>query len=162
MRIHGKEMFALFLCRLSASYLVCQVDVPEMKTVHDDGIFKVTVGPSSGYSGSLSSAGVDDVPKVSNPSPRMNCGLAVKHGFLYLYGGMREVGDRQLTLRDMYALGKWKLLARNFGQQPCALFINYPQRVWYRQQTLSQAVTQRWYVEKVKIIFIKNPLAFFI
>uniref|UniRef100_A0A670YS19 Kelch domain containing 4 n=1 Tax=Pseudonaja textilis TaxID=8673 RepID=A0A670YS19_PSETE len=49
------------------------------------------------------------------PCPRSNAMLAVKHGVLYLYGGMFEVGDRQFTLSDLYALDlhkmeEWKVL----------------------------------------------------
>ncbi|XP_070617938.1 kelch domain-containing protein 4 isoform X3 [Erythrolamprus reginae] len=49
------------------------------------------------------------------PCPRSNAMLAVKHGILYLYGGMFEVGDRQFTLNDLYALDlhkmdEWKIL----------------------------------------------------
>jgi hypothetical protein len=40
------------------------------------------------------------------PSPRMGSGLCVKHGLLYLYGGIVEDGDKQYTLNDMFALGK--------------------------------------------------------
>ncbi|XP_042294503.1 kelch domain-containing protein 4 [Sceloporus undulatus] len=49
------------------------------------------------------------------PCPRSNSMLAVKHGMLYVYGGMFEVGDRQFTLNDLYALDlhkmeEWKVL----------------------------------------------------
>nr|XP_056718193.1 kelch domain-containing protein 4 [Euleptes europaea] len=49
------------------------------------------------------------------PCPRSNAMLAVKHGVLYVYGGMFEVGDRQFTLNDLYALDihkmeEWKVL----------------------------------------------------
>ncbi|KAM6430653.1 kelch domain-containing protein 4 isoform 2-T2 [Liasis olivaceus] len=49
------------------------------------------------------------------PCPRSNAMLAVKHGVLYLCGGMFEVGDRQFTLNDLYALDlhkmeEWKVL----------------------------------------------------
>lgn len=43
------------------------------------------------------------------PSPRMNALMAVKNGVLYLFGGMFEVGNKQLTLRDMYSLDLHKL-----------------------------------------------------
>uniref|UniRef100_A0ABM5EV50 Kelch domain-containing protein 4 n=1 Tax=Pogona vitticeps TaxID=103695 RepID=A0ABM5EV50_9SAUR len=43
------------------------------------------------------------------PSPRSNAMLATKHGVLYLYGGMFEVGDRQFTLNDLYALDLHKM-----------------------------------------------------
>ncbi|KAL7862740.1 hypothetical protein SRHO_G00117240 [Serrasalmus rhombeus] len=35
--------------------------------------------------------------------------VTVKHGKLYLYGGMFEVGDRQFTLNDFYCLDLHKL-----------------------------------------------------
>ncbi|KAL2762053.1 kelch domain-containing protein 4 isoform 3, partial [Daubentonia madagascariensis] len=49
------------------------------------------------------------------PSPRSNAMLAVKHGVLYVYGGMFEAGDRQVTLSDLYCLDlhkmeEWKAL----------------------------------------------------
>uniref|UniRef100_A0A9L0J8S7 Kelch domain containing 4 n=1 Tax=Equus asinus TaxID=9793 RepID=A0A9L0J8S7_EQUAS len=43
------------------------------------------------------------------PSPRSNAMLAVKHGRLYLYGGMFEAGDRQVTLSDLYCLDLHKM-----------------------------------------------------
>lgn len=47
--------------------------------------------------------------QVTIPSPRMGSGLCVKHGVLYLYGGIVEDGDKQYTLNDMFALGKlWR------------------------------------------------------
>lgn len=54
-------------------------------------------------------------PPPVEPCPRSNAMLAVKHGVLYLYGGMFEVGDRQFTLNDLYALDlhkmeEWKVL----------------------------------------------------
>ncbi|KAG8508167.1 Kelch domain-containing protein 4 [Galemys pyrenaicus] len=41
---------------------------------------------------------------LREPSPRSNAMLAVKQGRLYLYGGMFETGDRQVTLSDLYCL----------------------------------------------------------
>eukprot|EP00071_Canis_lupus_P041245 XP_022274802.1 kelch domain-containing protein 4 isoform X2 [Canis lupus familiaris] len=46
---------------------------------------------------------------VVEPSPRSNAMLAVKHGWLYLYGGMFEAGDRQITLSDLYCLDLQKM-----------------------------------------------------
>ncbi|XP_034506110.1 kelch domain-containing protein 4-like, partial [Ailuropoda melanoleuca] len=46
---------------------------------------------------------------VVEPSPRSNAMLAVKHGRLYLYGGMFEAGDRQVTLNDLYCLDLHKM-----------------------------------------------------
>ncbi|XP_030313513.1 kelch domain-containing protein 4 isoform X2 [Calypte anna] len=49
------------------------------------------------------------------PCPRSNAMLAVKHGVLYVFGGMFEVGDRQFTLSDLHSidlhkLEEWKVL----------------------------------------------------
>ncbi|XP_023392422.1 kelch domain-containing protein 4 isoform X1 [Pteropus vampyrus] len=56
----------------------------------------------------------DDSPEeagspVVEPSPRSNAMLTVKHGRLYLYGGMFEAGDRQVTLSDLYCLDLHKM-----------------------------------------------------
>ncbi|XP_029781964.1 kelch domain-containing protein 4-like [Suricata suricatta] len=46
---------------------------------------------------------------VVEPCPRSHAMLAVKHGRLYLYGGMFEAGDRQVTLSDLYCLDLHKM-----------------------------------------------------
>ncbi|RXN13535.1 kelch domain-containing 4 [Labeo rohita] len=43
------------------------------------------------------------------PCPRSSAMATVKHGKLYLYGGMFEVGDRQFTLADLYSLDLHKM-----------------------------------------------------
>ncbi|XP_077066560.1 kelch domain-containing protein 4 [Siphateles boraxobius] len=43
------------------------------------------------------------------PCPRSSAMATVKHGKLYLYGGMFEVGDRQFTLSDLYSLDLHKM-----------------------------------------------------
>ncbi|XP_076878403.1 kelch domain-containing protein 4-like isoform X5 [Brachyhypopomus gauderio] len=43
------------------------------------------------------------------PCPRSSAMATVKHGKLYLYGGMFEVGDRQFTLNDLYCLDLHKM-----------------------------------------------------
>ncbi|XP_030058572.1 kelch domain-containing protein 4 [Microcaecilia unicolor] len=53
-------------------------------------------------------------PQVE-PYPRSSAMVAVKHGLLYVYGGMFEVGDRQFTLNDLYCIDlhkmdEWKVL----------------------------------------------------
>ncbi|MBW00394.1 Kelch domain-containing protein 4, partial [Eschrichtius robustus] len=63
------------------------------------------------------------VPAVE-PSPRSNAMLAAKHGRLYLYGGMFEAGDRQVTLSDLYCLDlhkmeEWTVLVE-MDPVPCA------------------------------------------
>ncbi|KAK4877400.1 hypothetical protein RN001_009906 [Aquatica leii] len=78
------------------------------KVVSDDGVFTVTVGPAI-----TMSAKVDDktlnISASFKPTPRMNCGLVVKHGVLYLFGGMVEDGDKQITMSDFYSLDLRKL-----------------------------------------------------
>lgn len=49
------------------------------------------------------------------PCPRSSAMVAVKHGVLYMYGGMFEVGDRQVTLSDLHCIDlhrmeQWKVL----------------------------------------------------
>ncbi|XP_057569422.1 kelch domain-containing protein 4 isoform X2 [Hippopotamus amphibius kiboko] len=67
-----------------------------------------------GPAGQPESRGHDDgaedagVP-AAEPSPRSNAMLAVKHGRLYLYGGMFEAGNRQVTLSDLYCLDLHKM-----------------------------------------------------
>uniref|UniRef100_A0A8B9XCV4 Kelch domain containing 4 n=1 Tax=Bos mutus grunniens TaxID=30521 RepID=A0A8B9XCV4_BOSMU len=75
------------------------------------GQLKVLAAP--GAAGQLESDD-DDGPEEAGvapvePSPRSNAMLAVKHGRLYLYGGMFEAGDRQVTLSDLYCLDLHKM-----------------------------------------------------
>ncbi|XP_006817339.1 kelch domain-containing protein 4-like [Saccoglossus kowalevskii] len=56
----------------------------------------------------------DDVEEFI-PCARMNTLLVVKHGILYLYGGVYEIGDKEVTLNDMYSIDvhkfdKWNTL----------------------------------------------------
>ena len=48
-----------------------------------------------------------NVPKAverTDPLPRINSSLVIAGHMLYLYGGLLEVGDREVTLDDMWAL----------------------------------------------------------
>lgn len=83
-------------------------DKIESTTISDDGIFKVTVGPAPTSETSASTSDSEH-GKIFQPSSRINCGLAIKHGVLYLYGGMFEDGDKQITFSDFYALDLKKL-----------------------------------------------------
>lgn len=78
-------------------------------TVADDGVFKVTVGPAASSSDGTIVVSNGVCETKGHPHPRMNCGLAVKHGTLYLYGGLYENGDRMYTFSDLHALGKFYL-----------------------------------------------------
>ncbi|KAK7863617.1 hypothetical protein R5R35_006156 [Gryllus longicercus] len=85
-------------------------DEEALPAVIEDGVFTMTLGTAS-----TSAVQETVVSESSNktkyfvPSPRMNCGLAVKGGVLYLYGGMIEDGDRQYTYSDFYSLDLHKL-----------------------------------------------------
>ncbi|XP_065161142.1 kelch domain-containing protein 4-like [Atheta coriaria] len=80
----------------------------ETTTISDDGVFKVTIGPAPTATTSTS-ASTNNTNQIFQPSPRLNCGLAIKHGVLYLYGGMYEDGDKEITFQDFYALDLKKL-----------------------------------------------------
>ncbi|KAH0821610.1 hypothetical protein GEV33_001181 [Tenebrio molitor] len=87
----------------------------ETTTICDDGVFKVTVGPSLTSTSAKNVDTSDSEAKIFRPSPRINSGLAVKRGMLYLYGGMFEDGDKQITFSDFYSvdlkkLEEWKVL----------------------------------------------------
>ena len=74
-----------------------------------DDIFTVKIGLQSTDSADLLKHSGTECPTPFVPHPRMNTLLAVKHGILYMYGGIYEVGDKQLTLSDMYSLDLHKL-----------------------------------------------------
>jgi len=80
--------------------------------VHDDGIFTVTIGPSTTIPTATSSDGTSEnvASNAVTPSPRMGPGMCVKHGALYLYGGLVEDGDKQFTLNDMFSLDLHKMV----------------------------------------------------
>ena len=74
-----------------------------------DGVFTVKIGPESTSVSSSEYQPNSDSSIQFVPHPRMNALLTVKHGILYLYGGIFEEGDKQLTLSDMYSLDLHKL-----------------------------------------------------
>ncbi|WVZ86180.1 hypothetical protein U9M48_033008 [Paspalum notatum var. saurae] len=49
------------------------------------------------------------LPEAVKPSGRINACMAVGKDILYLYGGMMEVKDREITLDDLYSLNLSKL-----------------------------------------------------
>jgi len=81
------------------------MNLDEVKT-SGDGIFTVSVG---GVNRLEDMEAETSGAHVTRPRPRMNAGLAVKHGVLYVYGGSYEDGDRQFTLGDMYSIDLHKL-----------------------------------------------------
>ncbi|ROT72898.1 putative kelch domain-containing protein 4 [Penaeus vannamei] len=104
-------------------------DKKEEKVVSDDGVFTVTVGPSSSSTDKGDEASGGESSEVFMPPPRINAGMVVKKGILYLYGGIYEDGDKQLTLGDFYALDLSKLeewqtiIALNKEDLECPLFL---------------------------------------
>ncbi|XP_066151519.1 kelch domain-containing protein 4 [Euwallacea fornicatus] len=90
-------------------------DSVKSTTISDDGVFKVTVGPAVLNQSSTSDAIHAGTSKPFQPSHRSNCGLTVKHGILYLYGGTFEYSKRDVTYHDLYSidlrkLDEWKVL----------------------------------------------------
>ncbi|EDV92286.1 kelch domain-containing protein 4 [Drosophila grimshawi] len=90
-------------------------------TTSTDGIFTVTVG-GPGSSSATTTPYVSTIPSLFGPArrtdvpaPRMNPGLCVCKGILYLFGGLYEEDEKQQTLNDFYALDlhkldQWKVL----------------------------------------------------
>ncbi|KAL1429081.1 hypothetical protein MTO96_016812 [Rhipicephalus appendiculatus] len=96
-----------------------KLHIDEPVVTSDDGVFTVTIGASKDKAPAEAmrqEATTSEEPKDAFvPVPRMGSCMAIKHGILYLYGGMFEDEDRQFTLSDMYALDlrkldKWKVL----------------------------------------------------
>lgn len=96
-----------------------KLHIEEPVVTSDDGVFTVTIGASK------HKAPVEPMhhePTTSKerkdtfaPVSRMGSCMAIKHGVLYLYGGVFEDEDRQFTLSDMYGLDlrkldEWKVL----------------------------------------------------
>ncbi len=77
-----------------------------------DGIFTVQIGPQSNNTAKPSCEADSSAaasPEIFVPHPRMSALMAIKNGVLYLYGGIYEIDDKQLSLCDMYSLDLHKL-----------------------------------------------------
>ena len=84
----------------------------------NDEVFTVKIGPDTTIVSSTEQHPNSDCSVEFAPHPRMNALLAVKNGTLYLYGGIYEVGSKQLTLSDMYSLDlhkldEWNVIIKN-------------------------------------------------
>lgn len=92
---------------------VCMEAEPESMPVTmetEESVFKLTVGPQSSTSAEhMDSVQYSESVSVFVPPARMNTMLAVKNGALFMYGGIYEVGDKQITLSDMYSLDMNKM-----------------------------------------------------
>jgi len=76
----------------------------------DDGIFTVTVaGPQSASASDTPETVCDTQTDCFMPCPRMNPMLCARHSTLFLYGGVFEDGDRQVSLSDFYSLDLHKM-----------------------------------------------------
>lgn len=88
----------------------------EKTVVYDDGVFTTSIG---GGSSKIAHKKEETVSLDSNvPTPRMNAGLVICKGHLYLFGGLYESGNRQYTLSDLYSLDihkldNWKTIIAN-------------------------------------------------
>ncbi|XP_057799521.1 uncharacterized protein LOC131015236 [Salvia miltiorrhiza] len=71
----------------------------------------VTVVDNEEVSGSSKKFAVQesDLPEIVKPCGRINSCMVVGKDTLYLYGGMMEVKDQEITLDDLYALNLSKL-----------------------------------------------------
>lgn len=90
-----------------SSEMNCEA-VPDSK-VSTDGVFTITVGGSSSSTKLIENSKSPRIARDS-PSPRMNCGMAICKGVLYMYGGLFEEGNKQYTLSDFYSLGELDLI----------------------------------------------------
>lgn len=80
------------------------------QTVSDDGVFKMVVGGGSGSQSASTTVADAKASNVGNvPSPRMKASLVVCKKHLYLFGGIVEDGDKQITLADFYSLGEFRV-----------------------------------------------------
>ncbi|XP_054719958.1 kelch domain-containing protein 4-like [Uloborus diversus] len=80
--------------------------------VTEDSIFTVKIGPQTSSSSAANPTSSSTIRSSSQnfiPKPRMNGSLVIRHGTMYLYGGIYEDGDKQLTLSDFYSLDIHKL-----------------------------------------------------
>lgn len=66
-------------------------------------------GSSKSSDVSFDSITQEALPEAVKPSGRINACMAVGKDMLYLYGGMMEVKDREITLDDLYSLNLCKL-----------------------------------------------------
>lgn len=70
----------------------------------------------------IGESGSPEVVQRASPLPRINAGMLVERNTLYLYGGLLEVGDREITLDDFWKLDlskreKWECIDRGTMHQ---------------------------------------------
>ncbi|CAN6713702.1 unnamed protein product [Malus baccata var. baccata] len=77
-------------------------------TVGNDGLADESDGKINESSANLDSQD-SDLPEVVKPCGRINSCMVVGRDTLYVYGGMMEIKDREITLDDLYSLNLSKL-----------------------------------------------------
>ncbi|PON45638.1 Kelch-type beta propeller [Parasponia andersonii] len=77
-------------------------------TVDDDGLSSKSNGKNHESSAKLDLPN-SDLPEIVKPCGRINSCMVVGRDTLYLYGGMMEVKDQEITLDDLYSLNLSKL-----------------------------------------------------
>lgn len=85
---------------------------PTVTQSEKSNIFTVKIGPQSSVeSMETAASGIAIAMEVETfmPSKRMKPCLAMRDGVMYMYGGLYEEGDKQVTLTDFYALDLNKL-----------------------------------------------------
>ena len=103
-----------------------QISKEETKQIFDDGIFSVSIGvvdenDAGGAAGNATAARQKRIAQSASalvPEERMNAQIVLKNNVAYIYGGMKEDGDKTLTLRDFYSLDMskldtWRIIARD-------------------------------------------------
>ncbi|KAH9515686.1 kelch domain containing 4 [Bulinus truncatus] len=88
------------------------VDSVATATETSDGVFTVTYAqPQSVDKNAVDQEADNSAMELDRfwPSKRMNTALVIKDGILYMYGGIYEEGDKQVTLNDFYSLDIHKL-----------------------------------------------------
>ncbi|VDP84452.1 unnamed protein product [Echinostoma caproni] len=89
---------------------------PAQATQISEGAFTLTINQSSGKpSTAVGSSLQSTLSEVLAPSPRSSSGIAIMGSTLFLYGGVFEAGDREVTLDDFFCLDlnqpvSWKCL----------------------------------------------------
>lgn len=90
------------------------IDADIKSTVTTDGVFTMVVGSSKASSSVIETSDIND----NRPSPRMNTGMVICKGNLYIFGGAYEEGSKQFTLcdlssLDLHKLDEWKSIISN-------------------------------------------------
>lgn len=97
--------------------------LPSRVTTVEDGIFTLTIGPlNASTSCEGTEADADEPTSRFVPRARMNAGLALKRGVLYLYGGVYEANEKEITLADfhcldLHRLDEWRTLIEYDDEQ---------------------------------------------